>query len=194
MTEQWIVIPNWDKFQHRDAWRSRVPTWICDYLEQDGRDDYRDLTLAERGLLACLRREYASSRGRMSANTLSLSRRIGAQVLSKQLERLNHAGFIEIVASKPAGIPASKVASEHASLEGLLRKPNSARPPAHARGGGGRAYMKNGPPAAPCPECGVGGERHAADCSAAPPPGAPSIADAVAARLLANIPDDEGLF
>lgn len=107
----WIVIPNWDKFQHRDGFRQRVPTWIKDYTEQTHRDDYLDLTLPQRGLLADLRREYALTRGRLRCDTHALTRRLGVRVHIRTLEALVHAGFIEIVASEPASEPASDNAS-----------------------------------------------------------------------------------
>ncbi|HKE76648.1 MAG TPA: hypothetical protein VKB57_23725 [Acidimicrobiales bacterium] len=185
--ERWIVPTNFGKFQHRDAWRSRMPTWICDYLEQDGRDDYRSLTMAQRGVLACIRREYARSRGRLRWSAGGLSARFGSRVTERQLIALSDAGFIQVVASRPAGIPAS--------TEVVLRTTNNA--PARAREAGGvraGADKKNTP--APCPECGVGGGRHLDDCAAAPPPGK-HVEDQLADRLLASLNgngDDEELF
>ena len=43
MTDGWIVIPNWDKFQH---YKDRDPVWIKLYLELNSRDDWRRLTFA----------------------------------------------------------------------------------------------------------------------------------------------------
>ena len=35
MADRWIVIPGWDKFQHRDAGRSsRGFAWLRDYSDQ----------------------------------------------------------------------------------------------------------------------------------------------------------------
>jgi hypothetical protein len=107
----WIVIPNWDKFQHRDGFRQRVPTWIKDYTEQTSRDDYLDLTLQQRGLLADLRREYAVTRGRLRSDPAALTRRLGVRVQKKTLEALVYAGFIQISASEPASDNASEPAS-----------------------------------------------------------------------------------
>ena len=116
--ERWIVIPNWGKFQHRDAWRSRIPPWICDYTEQTGREEYLRLTLVQRGLLHGIRLEYARSRSQLSASTASLSRRLGVrQILRRDIEALNDAGFLLFSASKPARDSASNIAREDASLE-----------------------------------------------------------------------------
>lgn len=47
---RWIIIPRWDEFQHRDAARTYVPTWIKNYVRQVERDgDYLRLSLAQRG-------------------------------------------------------------------------------------------------------------------------------------------------
>lgn len=106
----WIVIPRWEDFQHRDSARSQVPPWIKDHTEQLSKDDYLDLTFAQRGLLGDIRKEYARSRRELSGNTLRLSRRLGQKVTKKMLQPLIDAGFITIVAGRPArtlaGIPA----------------------------------------------------------------------------------------
>ena len=116
--ERWIVIPNWSKFQHRDAWRSRIPPWICDYTEQTGREEYLHLTLAQRGLLHGIRLEYARSRSQLSASTASLARRLGVrQILHRDLEALNDAELVQFSASKPARDNASNIARDNASLE-----------------------------------------------------------------------------
>ena len=44
MTDRWIVVPNWDKFQH---YKDRDPVWIKVYFgAQLDRDDCRQLSLA----------------------------------------------------------------------------------------------------------------------------------------------------
>ena len=35
----WIVIPNWDKFQH---YKDRHAPWLKDYVDQLDRDEYRE--------------------------------------------------------------------------------------------------------------------------------------------------------
>lgn len=113
---EWIVIPNWDGptgFQH---YKDRNPKWIKNYTELMSDEDYLALTLAERGVLHGLWLEYASSRRALPRNTSSLTRRLGQKVTNKQLERLNHAGFIGFSASRPLAKPA-QVASPDKEVE-----------------------------------------------------------------------------
>jgi hypothetical protein len=58
-----------------------------------------DLTGNDRATLCCLWLEYASSRCRLRADTRSLTRQLNLRVTNATLERLNHAGYIDIVAS-----------------------------------------------------------------------------------------------
>lgn len=116
----YIHIRNWDLYQHPDVTRNRKhgAPWIKDYTAQDDDDDYRSLTLAEQGLLHCLRRAYARRKGRgMPSDTRSISGIVAAQVTRKQLERLNHAGFIVFSASKVASDSASKVACPEVEVD-----------------------------------------------------------------------------
>ncbi len=112
-SRMWIVVDDWERFQHRDAARSNVPTWIKDFTEQMSSDAYLSLTGHRRAILHGLRLEYARTRRRLPDDTASLSRRLALRVLRTDLKALNHAGFIHFSASKPAG----NHASEHASLE-----------------------------------------------------------------------------
>jgi hypothetical protein len=115
----WIVIRNWSRYQHRDARRrtSGIQPWIKDYVEQLHDDDHRSLTLAERGLLGDLRRLYAASDGRLTADLRALSRAVNGHIYRRQIERLSDVGFIEIVASKPARISAGNPAGKPAGPE-----------------------------------------------------------------------------
>lgn len=93
----YVWVPGWEKFQH---YRDRDPAWIKSYVRLLSHDGYIGLSLACRGLLHGIWLEYARSGCRLPADTLTLSRRIGQQVLQKQLDSLIHAGFIEILASE----------------------------------------------------------------------------------------------
>jgi len=112
----YISIPGWRTFQHYNPEKRGQP-WIKDYLEQLDDDDYRALSFAQRGLLQDLRRAYARSRSRLNADTVGLSRRLGAQVTRRQLDALVQAGFIRIVASE-ALADGYHVASRVARAEG----------------------------------------------------------------------------
>lgn len=78
MPEKWIVIPNWDKFQHRDAWRGRRPIWIKVYTEVLDKQEYRDLPMRLRGLLHDIWMLYALTDGQLKASPASLARRLHA--------------------------------------------------------------------------------------------------------------------
>lgn len=115
MTEQWIVIPRWDEFQHPDTTRTGNIPWLKTFTRLLSDSSYLDLTAGERALLHGIWLEYARSRSHLRANTLSLSRRLSLNVTAKQLEALNHAGFIEFSASRTASTHASSPASRTAS-------------------------------------------------------------------------------
>jgi hypothetical protein len=103
--ERWIVIPGWDKFQHRDAGRSgRGPIWIRDYTDQLNKDEYRALTYHQRGLLRDLRLSFALAQGQLGGSTQLLSRRLGATIKVRDLEALANAGFIVFSAGKPPAL------------------------------------------------------------------------------------------
>ena len=108
--DRWIVIPRWDEFQHRDMARSSVPPWIKLYTKLMSDDEFLGLSFHLRGLLVSLWLEYAAARRQLSGSTVALTRRLGQRVTVRDLESLNHAGFIEVSASKPAGAHAGKAA------------------------------------------------------------------------------------
>jgi len=94
--DPWIVIPSWDKFQH---YGNRQPVWIKVYAELNSRDDWLDLSDAERGLLVVIWIEYARSRGHLKSARLPAGVRQKGR--RRALDRLVHAGFIALSASKP---------------------------------------------------------------------------------------------
>ncbi len=101
--KRYIHIVNWDVHQHPDTTRNKTGAipWIKSYTGQLGDEDYLALNFSDRGLLESLRLQYAARRGRgISDSTASLCRLFGQRVMTTQLERLNHAGFIHFSASK----------------------------------------------------------------------------------------------
>ncbi len=98
MEDKWIVIPHWDRFQH---YKNRNPVWIKVYPELLSDEAYLGLTFHQRGVLHSLWMEYARAQRQLPGSTLTLTRRLGDRVTTATLEALNHAGFIQIVASKP---------------------------------------------------------------------------------------------
>lgn len=97
-TDRWIVIPNWDEFQH---YPNRDPIWIKNYRRLTSDDAYRNLTFVQRGILHGLWLEYAASNRQIRDSTLTVTRRLGQRVTRASLDALNHAGFIHFSASKP---------------------------------------------------------------------------------------------
>jgi hypothetical protein len=91
----WIV--RWAEFQHYTPERDRAPAWIKDYTRQLDDDRYLDLTLHQRGLLADLRLAFSKARADLELDRSRLSARLGATVYQRDLEALNHAGFIEFI-------------------------------------------------------------------------------------------------
>jgi hypothetical protein len=89
-----IVVPRWDKFQH---YKDRNPTWIKLYTELETKDEWLDLTYAQRGMLVTIWCAYATHRGRLRVRNLTIG---GAQRRSYvHLQALSDAGWIQVRAS-----------------------------------------------------------------------------------------------
>ncbi|MCC6312071.1 MAG: hypothetical protein IT345_14290 [Trueperaceae bacterium] len=95
---RWIVIENWDRFQH---YRNRDPSWIKNYTALLHDDDYLNLTPPQRALLHGLWMLYAKTHRSVLEDTAMLSSRLGLRVRKDTLESLNRAGFIRFSASRP---------------------------------------------------------------------------------------------
>jgi hypothetical protein len=102
----WVSIVDWEKeYQHYDPEkrlkdpRGPMP-WIKNYTRLMQNDEYLELTEHCALILHRLWLVYASSGCRLRADTRSLSRKTGLRVTKSHLELLNHAGFIDIVASR----------------------------------------------------------------------------------------------
>lgn len=115
--DRWIVVRNWERFQHPDVLRTERPAWVKTHTNLLTDDDFLELSDRRRGLLVCLWLLYASAHGRVAVNTRRLSHLLSMRITSADLEALNHAGFIKFCASKPASTHASKVASLEESRE-----------------------------------------------------------------------------
>jgi hypothetical protein len=95
----WVVIPNWEKFQHR---ADRSLPWLKLYIELEGRDDWRQLSLAARGLLVCIWIEYRRSKGQL--RTSDIPGRVAQKVPRRTLNSLVEAGFVALVDTQPAQV------------------------------------------------------------------------------------------
>jgi hypothetical protein len=96
MADRWIVIPNWDKFQH---YKHRNPTWIKVYTELNSDPNWEALTMHQRGLLVTIWIEHARSRGQVRYEQAQSW--VGSGFKHASLEALVDAGFIEVSASRP---------------------------------------------------------------------------------------------
>lgn len=108
MTNMWIVVPHWDRFQH---YKDRVPPWIKLYTAELAHNpEYARLTAAQRGLLMTCWIEYALSMGQASVeHTMST---LGAGQKHAYLKPLVDAGFVELSASKPLALTRSREVEE----------------------------------------------------------------------------------
>lgn len=93
--DRWIVVPNWDKFQHYG--NRRTPPWIKVYLELIHKPEWEDLTFAERGLLVTIWVHYAASRGHLRQS--QVRPKSGLRHFQDHLKSLSDAGFIHLFAS-----------------------------------------------------------------------------------------------
>jgi hypothetical protein len=111
--DRWIIVPNWDKFQH---YSDREPVWIKVYLELRDKPEWEALNYTERGLLVSIWMEFAAARGHLSCSRLG--KKTGLTTRSEHLASLNHAGFIQIVASKPLALARSREVREEKKEKG----------------------------------------------------------------------------
>lgn len=142
-TDQWIVIPNWEQFQH---YKDRDPIFIKGYVRQLRKPEWTAQSLAARGLLETARLEFADRNGLLPLEDLSNTLRRGDRShVARIVVSLNHAGLLDVVASRPLA---------------LALKPSNPRT---------RENKQDGRPA--CPFCEMGGGRHTSDCPALEHPG-----------------------
>jgi hypothetical protein len=109
----YVYVTGWDKFQHPDATRSGHMPWLKMYTDLLGNDAWLDLSAVDRCLLQTIWMLTAShGNGRLKADQrwLMASAKLPYGPRSRSLERLNQAGFIEVLASKSARHSASKSA------------------------------------------------------------------------------------
>jgi len=99
----WIIVPNWERFQH---YKDRDPSWIKVYTSLLHNDDWLALTDAQKGLLLTIWLEFASAHRSLRVSRLpTLSRPVN---VARTLKSLSDAGFIELSASKPLALTRSR--------------------------------------------------------------------------------------
>jgi hypothetical protein len=94
---RYIIIPNWDRFQH---YKDRRPAWIKNYTELLDKDEYWNLSGHQRGVLHGTWMAFARSDCQLPGDTLTLSRRLGVKVTTADIDALIQAGFLRLSASK----------------------------------------------------------------------------------------------
>jgi hypothetical protein len=112
----WIVVRKWDKFQR---YSERRPPWIKLYTDLNSNDDWLGLSTAARGMLTTIWVEYARSGGHLRVGTCM--QLCGKSARSKHLEALNHAGFIDVLASSPSPTRLGSHTETEEQQERLLR-------------------------------------------------------------------------
>lgn len=100
--DSWIVIPNWDRFQHYG--NRRDTPWIKVYTELNSRDEWLQLGVAERGLLCTIWLEFARAGGQCRASKVQSLCTKSAR--SSHWQALIDAGFIQLSASRPLALRA----------------------------------------------------------------------------------------
>lgn len=110
--DPWIVVRNWDKFQH---YGKRNPPWIKNYFDLVHDDAYLSLSAVERALLHGLWLLYGAARRQLRRKTAAASLQL--RVESKHWDALVNAGFIEFSASKPLALARARVLATEAEAE-----------------------------------------------------------------------------
>src|SRR5215471_1251200 len=103
MTDEWIIVPNWHRFQH---YTDRNPPWIKLYTELLHNDDWCGLSDAQKGLLCSIWLEYAASNGNIRASRMASI--VRPNRLQSSLTALQEAGFIQLSADKPLALARSQ--------------------------------------------------------------------------------------
>lgn len=131
--DRWIEVVDWQRFQH---YRDRRPLWIKLYTELLDDDVFLALPEGTRLLLVELWLMYATTHGQLTDSTRTLSQRLRHRVFTHQLERLNEAGFIRFVASKPAALPLAECLPREREREETPLPPQVGEPSASKRAAG----------------------------------------------------------
>lgn len=141
---RFIVVPGWEDFQH---YRDRDPVWIKTYTRLLSDDAYLTLSAHQRAVLHGVWLMYARSGAHLRLTTRSLSQQLNLRVMTRDLEALNQAGFLEFSLAPR---------SDHA-------RPDKRReePPKSPAGVLEQHPRRDRPPRAPapepltCPTCGI---------------------------------------
>lgn len=128
---RWIHVEGWEKFQH---YKTRRPPWIKNYVDLLNHDAYLQLTPHQRGILHGLWLLYSIKQEIDGSKPEIVGRQLGASIKMRDLESLNHAGFIRFSASKtlaPCKQDATPETEREEKTTSSLSPPNPLSPNGH---------------------------------------------------------------
>lgn len=98
MSEEWIIVNDWARFQH---YKDRNPKWIKLYTQILDNQDFDLLTPAQQIVLVKLWLLYARRNQVVPKNTRYLSQKLGQRVRSDTLDTLKDQGWISFTDKEP---------------------------------------------------------------------------------------------
>ena len=113
----WIVVRNWERFQH---YKDRDPVWIKNYTALLHDDDYLNLTPTACALLHRIWLLYAATNAVLSQRHVHSHRSLGAR--ASHWKELTDAGFIHFSASKPLALARAREEKEKETPKPPLEK------------------------------------------------------------------------
>lgn len=96
MDDRYIWVNRWDEFQSFQEKRGKpwAPPWVKLHTKILDNPEFLDLTPETRMVLVGIWALFARTHGTLTKDTRRLSRQLSQRVTERQLESLNHAGFI----------------------------------------------------------------------------------------------------
>src|SRR6266540_3061047 len=152
-----IWICRWDEFQHYRPERDRPPAWIKTYTKQMHDARYLELPDRARALLHDLRHVFAVTAGQLSRDTRVVSQHRHRQTFRADLERLNHAGFIDFISRETLDQRLEELYSPPRARVEVEVEVEDKNPPTPRRRGGTQSSKQTTPKPEPrihiCPHC-----------------------------------------
>lgn len=159
----YIWVNNWDHYQRWERKRGRKwrPSWVKLWHSLWDNQDFLDLPIPTRMLLVGLFYAFSMTHGDLPNNTRTLSRILDQRVTNKQLELLNHAGFISFC-SRTVREQLWNTFMNGSPLDVDVDVDVDVEPPYPPQKRGNKPSKKN--TNTTCPNCDLGGGHHLADC------------------------------
>ncbi len=96
MSDEWIWVPNWERFQHYQHVDGQPPAWTKMYTQLIGDESYLSLTSGRRALLHGLWLSFASARLHLRFEVGLLNGRMRLAAKMTDYQALVDAGFIQV--------------------------------------------------------------------------------------------------